>query len=121
MRDFVSHVAYSGSFNNYHSGDYPSVVRQGRFVYLEGVMTPTKTIESTNDGTLAFTVPEGFRPRRKAFAICQGSSSFRWLLIVDQDGAAYAARYSDGSYSSFGPNTFMPFSAVWTTEDEPPE
>ena len=109
-------TSINSNFKLYHSGEYPRVIRMGNVVFLEGCLSPSKTLtmSSTSNQYTMCTIPEGYRPPREMAILCQGSSLCTWLLRLSTAGACILERYSKGgSYVQPASGNWLPFSAVW--------
>ena len=109
-------TSINSNFKLYHSGEYPRVIRMGNVVFLEGSLSPSKTLtmSSTSNQYTMCTIPEGYRPPREMAILCQGSSLCTWLLRLSTAGACILERYSKGgSYVQPASGNWLPFSAVW--------
>ena len=97
----------------YGSDPAPTYERVGGMVHVCGTIAPASTVAA--NGTLAFSVlPQGFRPRRTVFAVCQGSNRAVWLLTVSSSGTMTAARYRDETgWVAMGTNVWLPFSVTF--------
>ena len=112
----VNITSINSNFKLYHTGEYPRVMRVGNLVFLEGCLSPTKTLTmtSTSNQYTMFTIPAGYRPNREMAFICQGSSLCQWVLRVSTGGACILERYAKGdTYTAPASGNWLPFSAVW--------
>lgn len=113
-------TSFRSGFTDY-SGVYPlCVMRSGGFVQLTGAVEPTSAFTPGSDGTVMFTVPEGFRPVEQFRGVMQGSGKSTWLLIVDKDGTAACARYGTTSQGQVPAGSWLVCTASWVTRDARP-
>ena len=109
-------TSINSNFKLYHSGEYPRVIRMGNVVFLEGCLSPSKTLtmSSTSNQYTMCTIPAGYRPPREMAILCQGSSLCTWLMRLSTAGAVILERYSKGgSYVQPASGNWLPFSAMW--------
>lgn len=99
-------AAYYGDTNY-----LPRYRRDGRVVEINGQLTLTESVTYSTTSLTIFTLPEGYRPTRVIYALCQGSGTGVWCLTVNSDGKVGFARYryADNESSTAGVNTWLPF------------
>lgn len=106
----------TNQFKAYHDidGNIPRYRKVGKTVEIRGVLAPTSTIAASNDETIAFTLPSGFRPSgTQRDYICQGSGRNVWLLTVFPEGDVGVSRYGTTANSDIPTSAWMPFNAVF--------
>lgn len=78
--------------------------RTGKTVALFGTVSVASSFTSSPSRVTICTLPEGFRPSKRAIVVCAGASTDTWMLIVDTDGVVSCSRYASGG-SYVNPNT----------------
>ena len=69
----------SGLFKEYTTGSSgPEYRREGKRVYIRGVVSPKQNITGNTDSNTIFVLPEGFRPSKTEYCECQGSAKATW-------------------------------------------
>ena len=112
----VNITGINSNFRLYYSGEYPRVIRMGNVVFLEGILSPTKTLTMTGTGNqyTMFTIPEGYRPARELTVVCHASSVYVWMLRIGTNGACILERHVRGeTYVAPGAGNWLPFHAMW--------
>lgn len=99
------------AYNN-EAKNMPEYKRIGDIVEIRGVVTPASDIASGGSGTI-FTLPEGHRPHKEVYAICQGTSRNVWLLTVYTSGEVVFSRYGAASYDKAVNGTWLPFNVTF--------
>lgn len=116
----VQDAEFQNNFTVYTGGtaQRPRYRRIGRMVHLFGACSPPAgaTINSASATTM-FTLPVGFRPVYDFRTLCQGSSSSKWLFVVNQNGQCTAARYGTNTYAaSITGDEWLPFSVCFLAD-----
>lgn len=117
---FVQDGDFQNGFSVYTSGtaQRPRYRRVGLTVNLFGACSPPAgaSINSASATTM-FTLPEGFRPSYDFRTLCQGSSTNKWLFVVNANGQCTAARYGTDTYPpSITGNEWLPFSVCFLVD-----
>ena len=87
----------------------------GGIVEVRGVVTPKADIAYNTDFHLICTLPEGYRPDRPLYVICQGSGTCVWLLQVSHEGKVQFGRYRNGNAGAIATTgTWLPFQCTFT-------
>lgn len=115
MRDSVSQtgIITQDGWSEYYPDAPTTLYRQGRMVYMEGVLTPGTSIRLATIEVEVGTVPEGYRPIKDVRRICQASSINRFLLNVHADGRITFSRLGSTTYINTDPGDWMTFGACW--------
>lgn len=115
----VNVTSLTPEFKLYRSNK-PVVLRKcGNIVYMAGETAPTATISAGLGTHLMFTIPEEFRPSEPVYAICQGSSTRIWNLVVYAEGGVAMERYRGGdAYVDVTSSNWLPFNATWIVDQE---
>ena len=89
----------NADFKHYETTHLTRYRKVGNQVYIQGEITPAKTIPADSTQRTVFTLPEGYRPSDRIFKICQGSGKRHWMLGVQTSGVVTHSRYgSQGVY-----------------------
>ncbi len=99
----------SNPFTHYSNESTMQYRRVGKQVYVRGSMKPTKTID-TSTSTVAFVLPEGFRPSQPERFLCQGSVANKWMCEVSAGGSFLVSRYGTTDFGSISTSTWLPMS-----------
>ena len=101
----------SGLFKEYTTGSSgPEYRREGKRVYIRGVVSPKQNITGNTDSNTIFVLPEGFRPSKTEYCECQGSAKATWFLDITTGGEVRMSRYGAGSFQTAEVNCWLPFS-----------
>lgn len=112
-------ITLESGWTDYDANGTPVIRRQGRNVYLRGVIKPTSavTLGTTSVKVGQITETE-FRPSELAYALCQSSGTRFYLLQVNSSGEIYFGRLRDigednNTYLEAGTSSWFPFSISW--------
>jgi hypothetical protein len=107
----------SSSFKVYgdNSEVAPEYRRTDKVVEIRGQVAPTTAITSGGTATI-FTLPEGYRPSKTVYALCQGSGKNTWLLSVTAGGNVDLGRYGVNANAQCPIGAWLPFSAKFTID-----
>jgi len=86
----------------------PQYRRTGDIVEIRGQVAPTSEIASGGTAII-FILPEGYRPSKSVFTLCQGSGKNSWLLQVYADGRVTFGRYGTNANASCPTSAWLPF------------
>ena len=114
--EIVDITTINSNFKVYRTGEYPRLIRFGNVVFLEGCLSPSKslTMTSTSNQYTMITIPAGYRPSRELIFVCHGSTLCLWLLRINTSGECVFERYRKGdAYATPASGNWLPFSAVW--------
>lgn len=117
---FVQDEEFQNGFSAYTGGvqQRPRYRKVGNVVHLFGACSPPAgaTINSASATTM-FRLPAGFRPTYDFRTLCQGSSSNKWLFVIEQNGECTAARYGTNEYASnITGGEWLPFSVCFLVD-----
>jgi hypothetical protein len=117
---FVQDEEFQNGFSAYTGGaqQRPRYRKVGNVVHLFGACSPPAgaTINSASATTM-FSLPAGFRPTYDFRTLCQGSSSNKWLFVIEQNGECTAARYGTNEYASnITGGEWLPFSVCFLVD-----
>ena len=99
------------AFDNQDS-NIPEYRKVGKMVEIRGIVTPKETINADSKVNI-FWLPEGYRPSRMEYRICQGTGRNIWLLAISQDGTVQFGRYGVNEYIDVPASTWLPFNATF--------
>lgn len=95
-------------FQLYNSASYCRYRRIGKTVNIQFVLSPTSADNILNSATetIAFVLPEEYRPSQNIATLCQGSGVNVFVTGVNKNGNVYISRYrNSSSYSTTPPGT----------------
>lgn len=96
-------------FKLYGQGGTPlQYMKRNGIVYLIGVVSPASNLTYSQDGRTIFKLPEGYKPTKTWYNICQGSGRNRWLLHVTYDGLVQFSRYCDNAEQTATTDSWLP-------------
>ena len=96
--------AYNGTAAN-----TPQYRRIGKQVKIRGVLQPTAAIAGSTTAKAMFTLPEGFRPSKQEYKLCQGSIKNTWLLTIFSNGEVGISRYGTTASAEIPASAWLPF------------
>ncbi len=100
-------------YNN-TAANIPKYRKIGDVVEIRGTVTPTETIEASNDATPILNLPSGYRPSGIArYFICQGSQKNVFLLTIQTSGNVGISRYGTTTNIDIPTLAWLPFSATF--------
>ena len=113
-------MTYESGWEDYQTGSIPIVRRQGRVVYMRGIVKPTATITLGTTSVKIGTIPTGYRPSELVYQLCQGSGTSLYFLQINSSGEVFIGRlrdvansngtYTDGTTTAY---SWFPFSVSW--------
>ena len=113
-------MTYESGWEDYQTGSTPVVRRQGRVVYMRGIVKPTATTTLGTTSVKIGTIPTGYRPSELVYQLCQGSGTSIYFLQINSSGEVFIGRlrdvansngtYTDGTTSAY---SWFPFSVSW--------
>lgn len=111
-------AALTADFALYNDGSGGCKYRKtGKVVEIFGQIRTTSTFMTDGTEKTIFTLPEGYRPSKNRYYICQGSYRNIWLLSVSYTGAVRFSRYGTSEFAEVTDSNWLPFSAVFTTDE----
>lgn len=96
--------AYNGTTSN-----TPQYRRIGKQVKIRGVLQPTAAISASTTAKAMFTLPEGFKPSKQEYKLCQGSIKNTWLLTIFSNGEVGISRYGTTASAEISTSAWLPF------------
>ena len=113
-------MTYESGWEDYQTGSTPVVRRQGRVVYMRGIVKPTATTTLGTTSVQIGTIPTGYRPSELVYQLCQGSGTSIYFLQINSSGEVFIGRlrdvansngtYTDGTTTAY---SWFPFSVSW--------
>lgn len=110
-----ANATLSSAFQPYSSVYDNKYRRIGKMVFIQGGVKPTAEIAANTETTI-FTLPEGFRPAKDVYTVCQGSSLNRWLLKASISGNVTINRYGTTTALAIPTNAYLVFSLVFAID-----
>lgn len=109
----------SSNFKPYNndSVNTPQYRKIGKMVEVRGIISPTKTIVGGSTTIPIFYLPEGFKPHKNVYSICQGTGINRWLLSVAEGGSVNFARYGTNDWKDADTSVWLPFTICFFAGD----
>lgn len=106
------------NFVVYSTAYKPLYRKIGNMVEITGVVKPKSQISAGSTTIPIFYLPEGYRPNRNRYMVCQGSGSNKWLLTIIADtGAVTCARYGTTEYIDIPTTAWLPFNITFFVEE----
>lgn len=107
-------LTLTSDFHTYEdsSPNIPMYRKVGKVVEIVGAIAPTREIPSGTNKLIA-TLPEGYRPSKNRYFICQGSDRNIWTLYVYPDGSIVFARYGSSAYVAASTSVWLPFNVTF--------
>ena len=107
-------LTLTSDFHTYEdsSPNIPMYRKVGKVVEIVGAIAPTSEIPSGTNKLIA-TLPEGYRPSKNRYFICQGSGRNIWTLYVYPDGSIIFARYGSSAYGAASTSVWLPFNVTF--------
>lgn len=113
-------MTYESGWEDYQTDSTPIVRRQGRVVYMRGIVKPTATTTLGTTSVKIGTIPTGYRPSELVYQLCQGSGTSIYFLQINSSGEVFIGRlrdvansngtYTDGTTTAY---SWFPFSVSW--------
>lgn len=107
-------LTLTSDFHTYEdsSPNIPMYRKVGKVVEIVGAIAPTSEIPSDTNKIIA-TLPEGYRPSKNRYFICQGSGRNIWTLYVYPNGSIVFARYGSSAYVAASTSVWLPFNVTF--------
>lgn len=108
----------TSQFVDYSEEWKPAYRLKNGYVEVKGAVKPKTSIAGSQDETIIFTLPEGFRPARHHIPVlCQGSARDIWLFQLRTDGAVTFSRYREtNTYKTATNSSWLPFQVVFSPD-----
>ena len=107
-------LTLTSDFHTYedNSANTPQYRKIGKVIEIVGAIAPTSNISAGTNKTIA-TLPEGYRPSKKRYFICQGSGRAIWTLYVYSNGNVIFSRYGKSEYADASTDVWLPFNITF--------
>ena len=107
-------LTLTSDFHTYedNSANTPQYRKTGKVVEIVGAIAPTSNISAGTNKTIA-TLPEGYRPSKNRYFICQGTIRAIWTLYVYSDGRVIFSRYGKSEYADASTDVWLPFNITF--------
>lgn len=111
-------VTLTSDFKPYNNtaSNTPQYRRVGKVVQVEGVVSPTSTIDGGTTQHTIFTLPSYYRPSSLISTLCQGSGYNKWLLTIDTTGKVTFSRYSSNAWVDASTTVWLTFSVTYLVD-----
>lgn len=110
-------LALTSDFHTYadSSPNTPMYRKVGKVVEIVGAIAPTSNISADTNKIIA-TLPEGYRPSKNRYFVCQGTGRAIWTLHVYPDGQVIFSRYGKSDYTDVSTNVWLPFNVMFLVD-----
>lgn len=112
-----NNLTLTSDFHAYEdtSSKTPKYKKTGKLVEMIGEIAPTSNIPAGENKIIA-TLPEGFRPSKNRFFVCQGSGRAIWTLYAYSNGNIIFSRYGKSEYTDAPTSTWLPFNVMFLVD-----
>lgn len=104
----------ASNFTNYSSGSTPEYRKIGNIIEIRGIVKPKSVLTASNTGITIFTLPNGYRPSKVVYEVCQGSGRNVWLLTINTNGTVTISRYGVTSNIDVPTSAWLCFNKTFT-------
>ena len=104
-------TAYDGTSSN-----TPEYKKMGKLIEIRGKVSPTSAIAGSATSCTIFTLPEGYRPSKEVYSVCQGSGKNTWLLGVYPSGNVTFSRYGTTEYIDTPINAWLLLNVIFSID-----
>lgn len=110
-------LTLTSDFHTYedNSANTPQYRKTGKVVEIVGAIAPTSNISAGTNKTIA-TLPEGYRPSKNRYFICQGTIRAIWTLYVYSNGQVIFSRYGKSEYADASTDVWLPFNVTFLVD-----
>ena len=110
-------LALTSDFHTYEdsSPNTPMYRKVGKVVEIVGAIAPTSNISAGTNKIIA-TLPEGYRPSKNRYFVCQGTGRAIWTLYVYSDGQVIFSRYGKSDYTDVSTDVCLPFNVTFLVD-----
>lgn len=107
-------LSLTEKFKAYHDiqSNTPSCRRIGKIVEIKGTVAPKSLITANSEAKIC-ELPDGYRPSKDTFALCQGSGVNKWLITVAITGDVFISRYGISSATDIPTSAWLPFNLTF--------
>ena len=106
------------SFKLYDEAEPVQYRKVGNVVEVCGQLAPVSALPGSTSVEVMFILPEGYRPNKTRYFVCQGSDTNKWLLTIYANGYAGFSRYGTTEMIECTPDKWLPFNVMFTTDGE---
>ena len=110
-------LTLNSDFHTYedNSANTPQYRKIGKVIEIVGAIAPTSNISAGTNKTIA-TLPEGYRPSKNRYFICQGTGRAIWTLYVYSNGNVIFSRYGKSDYTDVSTDVWLPFNVTFLVD-----
>lgn len=110
-------LTLTSDFHTYedNSANTPMYRKVGKVVEIVGAIAPTSNISAGTNKIIA-TLPEGYRPSKNRYFVCQGTVRAIWTLYVYSDGQVIFSRYGKSDYTDVSTDVWLPFNVTFLVD-----
>ena len=105
-------------FKLYDEAEPVQYRKVGNVVEVCGQLAPVSALPGSTSVEVMFILPEGYRPNKTRYFVCQGSDTNKWLLTIYANGYAGFSRYGTTEMIECTPDKWLPFNVMFTTDGE---
>lgn len=105
-------------FKLYDEAEPVQYRKVGNVVEVCGQLAPVSALPGSTSVEVMFILPEGYRPNKTRYFVCQGSDTNKWLLTIYANGYAGFSRYGTTEMIECTPDKCLQFNVMFTTDGE---
>lgn len=106
----------TSDFKIYDGADPIQYRKVGNVVEVCGQLAPVSTLPGSSTAVIMFTLPEGYRPNKTRYFVCQGSGTNKWVLTVYTSGNVGFSRYGVTESIECTPDRWLPFNVMFMAD-----
>ena len=103
----------TSDFKIYDGADPIQYRKVGNVVEVCGQLAPVSTLPGSSTAVIMFTLPEGYRPNKTRYFVCQGSGTNKWVLTIYTSGSVGFSRYGTTEMIECSPDRWLPFNVMF--------
>ena len=103
----------TSDFKIYDGADPIQYRKVGNVVEVCGQLAPVSTLPGSSTAVIMFTLPEGYRPNKTRYFVCQGSGTNKWVLTIYTSGSVGFSRYGITEMIECTPDRWLPFNVMF--------
>lgn len=103
----------TSDFKIYDGADPIQYRKVGNVVEVCGQLAPVSTLPGSSTAVIMFTLPEGYRPNKTRYFVCQGSGTNKWVLTIYTSGSVGFSRYGTTEMIECTPDRWLPFNVMF--------
>lgn len=104
---------FEANFSPYSDNQIPTVYKSGGMCVISGAVRNASAFTAGYSGVRMARLPEGFAPAQDYRTVCQGSSVYRYMLVVYKDGQVLCARYGNTTNVQAAADSWFVLSGAW--------